>query len=96
MSTEKKMFASLPSSYLLRQSMGRLFGSCIEEVRKTAGLSLEEASRLSGMAISEWMAIEDGCVPQDINRLRAMASALGIRYDQIATMATVCREAWEL
>ncbi len=53
MSTEKKMFASLPSSYLLRQSMGRLFGSCIEEVRKTAGLSLEEASRLSGMAISE-------------------------------------------
>ena len=53
MSTELKMFASLPSSHLLRQSMGRLFGSCIQEARKTAGLSLEEAARLSGMEASE-------------------------------------------
>ncbi len=96
MSTEKKMFASLPSSNLIRQSMGRLFGSCIEEVRKTAGLSLEEASRLSGMAISEWMAIEDGCVPQDVNRLRAMAETMQISFDKIATLVLVCRAAWEV
>ena len=96
MSTEKKMFASLPSSPLLRQSMGRLFGSCIEEVRKTAGLSLDEASRLSGMAISEWMAIEDGCVPQDVNRLRAMAETMQISFDKIGNLVLLCRAAWEV
>jgi transcriptional regulator with XRE-family HTH domain len=96
MSTREKMFASLPPSPLLRQSMGRLFGSCIQETRKTAGLSLEEASRLSGMEISEWIAVEEGCVPQDVNRLRAMAGAMEISFDQIGTLVLVCRAAWEL
>jgi transcriptional regulator with XRE-family HTH domain len=89
------MFASLPSSYLFSQSMGRLFGSCVQEARKTAGLSLEEASRLAGMEISEWMAIEDGCVPQDVNRLRAMAETMQISFEQIATVVLVYRAAWE-
>jgi hypothetical protein len=48
------------------------------------------------MEVSTWAAIEDGHVPHDSNWLRAMAAALGIRYDQIAGMAMVCREAWEL
>ena len=76
--------------------MGRLFGSCIQEARKTAGLSLEEAARLSGMEISEWMAIEDGYVPQDVNRLRAMADTMEISFDQIGTLVLVCKAAWEL
>jgi transcriptional regulator with XRE-family HTH domain len=96
MGTELKMFASLPSSYLFGQSMGRLFGSGIHEARKTAGLSIEEAARLSGMEISEWMAIEDGCVPQDVNQLRAMADAMEINFDKIANMVLLCRAAWEL
>jgi transcriptional regulator with XRE-family HTH domain len=96
MSTELKMFASLPSSYLLSQSMGRLFGSCIQEARKTAGLSLEKAARLSGMKTSEWVAIEEGSVPQDISRLRAMADAMAVSFDQISTLVMVCRAAWEL
>ena len=96
MSTKKKMFASLPPSPLFRQSMGRLFGSCIEEARKTAGLSLEEAARLSGMEISQWMAIEDGSVPQDENRLRAMAETMQVSFDGIANMVLLCRAAWEL
>jgi transcriptional regulator with XRE-family HTH domain len=96
MSTKKKMFASLSSPHLLRQSMGRLFGSCIQSTRKMAGLSLEEAARLSGMEISEWMAIEDGYVPQDVNRLRAMAETMQISFEQIGTLVLVCRAAWEL
>ena len=90
------MFASLPSSYLFRQSMGRLFGSCIQEVREKADLSIEEAARLSGMKTSEWMTIEDGCVPQDVNQLRAMAGAMEISFDEISTLVLVCRAAWEL
>ena len=96
MSTELKMFPSLPSSYLLSQSMGRLFGTCIEEARKTAGLSLEEAARLSGMKTSEWAAVEEGRVPQDVNRLRAMADAMQISFDQIGNLVLLCQAAWEL
>ena len=99
MSTDLKMFASLPSSYLpevRHQSMGRLFGSCIQEARKKADLTIEEAARLSGMEISEWLAIEDGCVLQDINKLRVMAGAMEISFDKIATLVLVCRAAWEL
>ena len=97
MSTVSKMSLSLPSSYLTeeRQSMGRLFSYCIHETRKKADLSIEEAARLSGMDVSEWMAIEEGSVPQDINRLRAMADAMQISFDKIATLVLVFRAAWE-
>jgi hypothetical protein len=45
----------------------------------------------SGVAISEWIAIEDGNVPQGINRLRAMADAIAINFDKIAKLVLVCR-----
>ena len=99
MSKTSKMFAPLPPTYvpeIRRQTMGRLFGFCIQKTRESAGLSIEEAARLSGMDLSEWMAIEAGTVPQDINRLRAMAGAMEISFDKIASMALVCRGAWEL
>jgi len=93
------MFASLPPSYLpdqRREAWGRLFGLSIRETRKGAGLSIEQAACLSGMEVSEWAAIEEGYVPQDINRLRAMAGAMEIRFDQIAMLVLLCRDAWEL
>ena len=97
MSIASKMSLSLPSSsHLERQSMGRLFGHCIGETRENAGLSIEEAARLSGMKVSEWMAIEEGSVPQDINRLRAMAETMRISFDKIANMVLLCGAAWEL
>jgi len=71
--------------------MGRLFGFGIQEARRTAGLPIEDAARLSGMESSERMAIEDGNVPQEINRLRAMAEAMEISFDKIATLVLVCR-----
>lgn len=94
-----KMFATLPPSYLpeiRRQSMGRLFGFCIRETRESAGLSVEEAARLSGMEYSEWLAIEDGTVPQELNQLRAMAETMQVKFEVIASMVLVCRAAWEL
>jgi len=99
MSTNCKMFAPLPSTYvpeIRRQSMGRLFGFCIQETRKNANLSIEDAARLSGMEFSEWLAIEDGCVPQELNQLRAMAETMHVSFDKIASMVLVCRAAWEL
>jgi len=99
MSTMCKTFAPLPSTYvpeIRRQSIGRLFGFGIQEMRQNSGLSIEEAARLSGMELTEWMAIEDGCVPQDINRLRAMAEAMQINFEKLASWVVVCRAAWEL
>jgi len=99
MNTNRKLFASLPPTYIpevRRRCMGRLFGFCIQETRKNAGLSIEDAARLSGMELTEWTSIEEGNVPQDINKLRTMAEVMQIKFDQIASMVLVCRGAWEL
>ena len=59
--------AALPPSYLPelhRRVWGRIFGSGIRAARTEAGLSIEEAARLAGMQLSEWMAVEDGHVPR--------------------------------
>jgi transcriptional regulator with XRE-family HTH domain len=76
-----------------RQDLGRLFGSSIEKTRQACGRSLEEAARLSGMETSEWAAIEAGRVP-DPGQLHPMSDALGLRYDKIALLAFICRDAW--
>jgi transcriptional regulator with XRE-family HTH domain len=73
-----------------------MFGRGIRENRQNAGLSIEEAARLSGMEVSEWAAIEEGHVPQETNRLRAMAAALEISYDRLLNLVLLGREAWEL
>ena len=99
MNTESKMFPTLPSSCLPEQRRavwGRMFGFGIQGARKKANLSIAEAARLSGMQVSEWTAIEEGTVPQDINQLRAMTDAMAISFDTIANMVLLCREAWEL
>jgi hypothetical protein len=48
------------------------------------------------MQVSEWMAIEDGHVPQDMDRLRAMAGAMEISFEKVENLILLCREAWEL
>ena len=93
------MFASLPPTCLpelRRQMWGRLFGLGIRENRRNAGLSVEEAARLSGMEVSEWTAIEDGYVPQTAAQLRSIAGTLEISYDRLLSLVLLCREAWEL
>ena len=99
MNTFISMLAPVPSTYvpeLRRKAWARLFGLGIRATRNEAGLSIEEAARLAGMEVSEWVAIEEGYVPQETNRLRAMAAALEISFDRILNMVVLCREAWEL
>lgn len=99
MSTTFSMFAPLSPSYIpeiRRQSMGRLFGSCIFACRERAGLPVEEAARLSGMEISEWAAIEEGQVPRETARLQAMAATLEVGWEKMLNLVVLCRDAWEL
>ena len=99
MSTMFSMFRSLPPTYLpelRRQVWGRLFGRGIQEARSKAGLSVEEAARLSGIEASEWAAMEEGCVPQTTDQLHSIAGTLEISYDRLLNLVLLCREAWEL
>jgi transcriptional regulator with XRE-family HTH domain len=59
-------------------------------------MSVEEAAGLSGMTVSEWMAIEDGHVPQDLDRLRAISATLELTWDRMLNMLALCQEAWTL
>ena len=99
MNANRKLSASLPPTYIpevRRRSMGRLFGFCIQEARKKADLSIEDAARLSGMERSQWLSIEEGNVPQEINQLRTIAEVMQVNFDHMASWVLVCRAAWEL
>jgi transcriptional regulator with XRE-family HTH domain len=99
MSTPISMFASFPPTYLpelRRQVWGSLFGRGIQEARNNAGLSVEEAAHLAGMEVSEWVAMEEGCVPQTTDQLHSIAGTLEISYDRLLNLVLLCRQAWEL
>jgi len=90
------MFRPLPPTYvpeLRRQVWGRMFGLGIQAARTEAGLTIEEAARLSSIEISEWTAMEDGHVPQEVDRLRSISAALEISIDKLLNWAALCREA---
>ncbi|MGC1361880.1 MAG: helix-turn-helix domain-containing protein [Silvibacterium sp.] len=73
----------------------RIFGMMIQKTRQATGRSLEESARLAGMESSEWAAVESGYIPADPSRLRSMAAALEIRFEQMATMVFICQSAWK-
>ena len=98
MSMTNRMRAALPEpivAEIRRQTWGSIFGFSICEARRKAGLTTEQAAELAGMEMSEWDAIEEGHVPQDAARLRAMAAALEIGFEQVANMVLLCRQAWD-
>ena len=98
MHSENMQFAALSDNQVVdirRRSWGRLFGFSICAARMDAGLTIERAAELAGMEVSEWAAIEEGHVPQDVARLRSMAAALEIGFEKVANMVLLCRGAWE-
>jgi transcriptional regulator with XRE-family HTH domain len=77
-----------------RRAWRQIFGSMIRERREAIGRSVEEAARLAGMESSEWAAVESGHIPADPDRLRSMAAAIEVRFDQLALLVYLCQEAW--
>jgi len=87
-----------PSS-AARRAWRELFGSMVQDRREAIGRSVEEAAQLSGMASSEWAAVEAGHIPADLvsddgARLRSMADALEVRFDHMALLVHLCQGAW--
>jgi len=83
-----------PTLNARRDGLRRLFGSMVQDRRETIQRSVEDCARLAGMESSEWAAIEAGYVPADPSKLRSMAAALEIRYDQLLMMVHLCQAAW--
>lgn len=79
-----------------RQVWGRLFGLFVQGRRNEINVSVEGAAGLSGMTVSEWMAIEEGHVPQQMDRLRAISATLELSWDKMLNMLALCQEAWTL
>lgn len=88
-----RLMSPAPSS-VSRRAWRQIFGGMIRERREAIGRSLEEAARLAGMESSEWAAVESGHIPADPDRLRSMAAALEVRFDQLALLVYLCQEAW--
>ena len=90
-SVSKRLQPTLNAS---RDGLRRLFGSMVQDSREMIQRSVEDCARLAGMEPSEWAAIEAGYVPADPSKLRSMAAALEIRYDQLLMMVHLCQGAW--
>lgn len=88
------MTRSVPNPSAIRSAWLQIFGGMIEERREAIGRSVEEAARLAGLESSEWAAIESGHIPADPDRLRSMAAALEVRFDDLALLVYLCQEAW--
>ena len=88
-------FQQADLSPVRRQTWRRIFGTMVQDARQRLDRSIETAAGLAGMETSEWAAVEAGFIPADPARLRSMAAALELRFDQMATMALLCRGAWE-
>ncbi|HTW79598.1 MAG TPA: helix-turn-helix transcriptional regulator [Terracidiphilus sp.] len=75
--------------------MASFFGGLILSRRQDLGLSAAEAARLAGIEESEWLAVEQGTVPTDKDRLHAMADALEMGWNGMMMFMMICRQAWE-
>jgi transcriptional regulator with XRE-family HTH domain len=79
-----------------RRFWTRTFSTGIEKARNATGRSIEEAARLAGLELSEWMALEAGAwLPQTSEQIRAIAGALDMSYDRLASFVLLCWSAWE-
>jgi transcriptional regulator with XRE-family HTH domain len=92
------LFTSLPSTadnQYFRGVWGRLFGAFIESARKKAGLSVEQAARLTGMDVRRWSAVESGAwLPTTRQQFHLIAAALDMEWATMTRIVLMCRQAW--
>jgi len=68
-------------------SLGRYVAGRREEL----GLSVAGAAELSGLAVSEWCALEEGWVPEDHDSICAVAGTLRVRWTELEAVASIVR-----
>lgn len=72
-----------------------LFANAVQARREELGLSIFEAADLSGLAVYQWAAVEEGCwVPENRNVIRSIAGALETNSMQMILLSSL--SAWAL
>jgi transcriptional regulator with XRE-family HTH domain len=95
MSMNNYAYPASDSTDIFRGAWRQLFGSMVQDMRESAGRSVEETARLAGMEASEWMAVEAGYISANPDWLRPMADSLEIRFEQLAPLVYICQGAWQ-
>jgi transcriptional regulator with XRE-family HTH domain len=93
-------FAPLPStndSEFFQGLFGRLFGTFMASAREKAGLTVEQAAKLTGFGTQRWSAMEAGdWLPETRQQFHLVAAALDIEWSLMVSIVMMCREAWGL
>lgn len=72
-----------------------LFANSVQARRQELGLSIFEAAELSGLAVYQWAAVEEGCwVPENRNVIRSIAGALETNGMNLILLASL--SSWAL
>jgi hypothetical protein len=79
---DRTLFASALSRYAARR-------------RGELGLTVAAAVELSGLAVSEWCALESGWVPEDLMVIRTIAATLEVSWTDLDLLAFFARCAQE-
>jgi transcriptional regulator with XRE-family HTH domain len=73
----------------------RVFGAFIQSAREKAGMTVEQAARLTGTDAQRWREIEAGTwLPATRQQFHVMAAALDMEWATMARMVLMCRQAW--
>lgn len=61
--------------------------------REQLGLTVERAAGLSGLELSQWLALEDSWVPDEVPVILAIATTLQVRWSDFELIAVFARAA---
>lgn len=81
-----------PVRFQMPEQPALLLARYVEHRREELGMSVEFAARLTGIADSEWCALEAGFVPEQWADLRAIAEVLEVPSDRISFFAAISLE----
>lgn len=70
-----------------RTSMASALARYTARRRGELGLSVARAAELSGLAVSEWCALEAGWVPEELHVIRSIAAALEVSWTDLDMLA---------
>lgn len=73
----------------------QIFGELVRPCRYLTDRSIEELAPSAGLTPADWEAVEDGRVPDCIEQMLLMASALQIGDSLLAPMLTLCARAYQ-
>jgi transcriptional regulator with XRE-family HTH domain len=77
-----------------RQFYGSALARYVRRRRTELGMTIEQAAKLAGMQMSEWLSLEAGWVPQS-SELWPVAEVLETRNAQIVFLALISRCSYE-